>query len=162
MESSARNHIRKASDLLQIDPNAPATVLLDLVRKSMNRKNIAFRLTTERFQEITENIQQHATLKIYAAYNQEQEPQAAIAVIWDAKRASFWLSGSSQAGRKSGAIYLLLWAAIKEAAKKDLIFDFEGSMAPSVEAVFRSFGATRTPYYRLYRAKPRILSLLRI
>lgn len=161
MESSARTHIRKAQGFYEVTQNTDASTLLNLVKQSMARKHIAFRLMPAELEDLQTAIEKNASLKIYSAVDQQQQTQAAIAIVQDQKRASFWLSGSSETGRKTSAIYLLLWTAIKEAAKSNLLFDFEGSMAPSVETLFRSFGASRTPYYRVIKTKPKFLSLLR-
>ncbi|MBR9922019.1 MAG: GNAT family N-acetyltransferase [Bacteroidetes bacterium] len=161
MESSARNHIRKAKENLSINDQATVEDLYSLVHNSLERKGIAFRLKPEKLQKMADVLRKNASLKIYSAQDNSGKPLAAIAIVLDAQRASFWLSGSNIEGRKNSAIYGLLWKAVKDAAKNVNRFDFEGSMAPSVEAVFRTFGATRTPYFRIQKSRPRFLSLLR-
>jgi hypothetical protein len=42
-----------------------------------------------------------------------------------------------------------LWAAICFARTVAARFDFEGSMLPQVERVFRGFGATQRPYFAI-------------
>ena len=49
------------------------------------------------------------------------------------------------------AMSALLWEAILYSKNelKAQVFDFEGSMIPSIERYFRKFGGELTPYYTL-------------
>ena len=47
---------------------------------------------------------------------------------------------------------LVLWDAIHEAKNRgSKIFDFEGSMIPTIAEFFRSFGAVQTPYLKVWK-----------
>ena len=41
------------------------------------------------------------------------------------------------------------WRSIQLASELGIPVDFEGSMMPNVETVYRSFGATQTPYFAI-------------
>jgi hypothetical protein len=55
---------------------------------------------------------------------------------------------------------LLLWEGIQFAAAKKCTFDFEGSMIPNVENMFRSFGGKLTPYSKIYKGGNFVFRLL--
>ena len=60
------------------------------------------------------------------------------------------------------AMSYLLWQAIlytKDTLKLN-VFDFEGSMIPSIEKYFRKFGGEITPYYSLNHILLTIKNLL--
>jgi len=86
---------------------------------------------------------------IWGAYDNEGRLHAAIFVVWHKNCAYYIAGGGDSIGRKSGAQLLVLWEAICEVSKISASFDFEGSMIPGVERVFRSFGAIQKPYFTI-------------
>jgi hypothetical protein len=93
--------------------------------------------------------------KIYFAYDAEKRCHSAIYVVCYNGIAHYLCGGSDPDLRQSGATYLTLWQAIQDASKIAQVFDFEGSMIPSVEYAFRSFGAVQKPFFRITKAKNR-------
>ena len=162
MESSARNHIRKAKSQLTLSEVPGKKDLHYFVEKSLSRQGKKFPVNKDELHSICQTINEHVSQKTIYARNAKGEAIAALAYIIDNKKASYWLSGSDGSGRKAGAPYFLLWEAIKDCAKQVNYFDFEGSMSPQIEPVFRSFGAERLPYYRIYKSKPKLLQLFRM
>ena len=69
--------------------------------------------------------------------------------------------GSDTALRTSGAISILLWRAIQDMAAKGLAFDFEGSMLPQVEPLYRAFGATPKHYFQIQKTSHLFYRLLK-
>jgi len=59
--------------------------------------------------------------------------------------------------RKSGALNLCIWDAIKFASTKVNRFDFEGSMVETIEISFRAFGAEQVPYFKITKYNNRLL-----
>jgi len=49
----------------------------------------------------------------------------------------------------------LYWQSVENASKRVQSYDFEGSMNPKIEHIYRNFGAIRTPYHCFYRFKNR-------
>jgi len=80
----------------------------------------------------------------------------------DTSYAYYLLGGADPRLRSSGAQSLLFWEAIKLASRKNLKFDFEGSMIEPIERVFRAFGAVQVPYLQIYGAAPLVKILLLI
>jgi hypothetical protein len=60
----------------------------------------------------------------------------------------------------NGAVQQLIWHAIQEVMKMGKSFNFEGSMLPHIEPVFRAFGAERKPVYQIYKASNKIIYAL--
>lgn len=55
----------------------------------------------------------------------------------------------SDEGRKNGAFHYLLAKHIEEYSNQNLIFDFEGSVNPSLGKFYESFGSYNNPYPKL-------------
>ncbi len=79
-------------------------------------------------------------------------PHAGLYLAFDQRKASLLVSGLETRHRGSCAIYGLIWEAIQFASHKGLALDFEGSMDPGVEHLFRSFGAIMKPYFSVWKA----------
>jgi hypothetical protein len=75
-------------------------------------------------------------------------------VVWDRHVAHYLLAGADTELRNSGASSLLVWEAIMRARAHTDVFDFHGSMLPSIERFFRAFGARQTPYLSVTRMNP--------
>lgn len=79
-----------------------------------------------------------------------EEPAGALLLAFD-RDTCIYLAGASAPGqRNSGASTRLLWEGIRLAKEMGCkIFDFEGSMVPSIEHYFRAFNGDLVPYYEL-------------
>ena len=84
---------------------------------------------------------------------------AAVYIAWADNTAYYLMGGSDPALRDSGAHLLALWEAIIFASSVAKRFDFEGSMLPQIEHVFRGFGAKQWPYSSIMRVPPAPTSL---
>jgi hypothetical protein len=102
---------------------------------------------------------------IWGAFDKAGQLHAAVFAVWQENCAYYIAGGSSLEGRKSGAQLLILSEAISEVSKFSIAFDFEGSMMPGVERVFRSFGAIQTPYFTITKGSrpllPRLINVIR-
>jgi Acetyltransferase (GNAT) domain len=81
-------------------------------------------------------------------------------IIWHGT-AHYIAGGSHPEKRQSGAMSLLIWRAIEWAAAQGChTFDFEGSMIPQVETLFRAFGGKQKPFFRITKTKNRVFDLM--
>jgi hypothetical protein len=73
-------------------------------------------------------------------------------------RITYFFSATSDIGKKSGAMSMILDEMICENSNKPFIFDFEGSMVDSIAKFFKSFGSTESLYlqFKINRL-PRII-----
>jgi hypothetical protein len=157
MESATRNHIRRARDIVEIDKAGSLDVLYDLIGHSFGRQGKKTPFSMTQLATADACLAQRGMRSIYVA-SADGKPHAAVYLVRDLKKTTLLLSGTHPKYRQSGALYLLLWEAIKDAAKYTPTFDFEGSMIPPIERVFRSFGARRVPYLRVTRYQNRLLA----
>lgn len=102
---------------------------------------------------LTKNLLKEAAINkacvIGIIFDEEDVPMGGCVLAYDNKRAYYIMGGISRAN--NFAMSALLWEAILY-TKNSLnlpVFDFEGSMIPSIERYFRKFGGQLTPYYTL-------------
>ena len=180
MASSARNHLRRAREALHCEQGGSAQALSRFYADAFRRRKL--RVPAEARQigllrELLEKEGRGCQLSAFLPGSHDTGGDftgsqssvgagkcvAACLLAWDDRRLHFLLSGQDEEGRKHRAMYLLIWEAIKLAARKGLAFDFDGSMLPEVEPVFRSFGARQQPYLNVFAplsVKARVLYAL--
>lgn len=88
---------------------------------------------------------------VFYATNQEQRILAAIFVPYDKQWANLVTTALDPEARNTGVLDFIVFEAIKYFSSKVTGFDFEGSMIPGVEESDRHFGATQTPYFRIWK-----------
>ncbi len=67
----------------------------------------------------------------------------------DNNRITYLFAVYTNEGKKLQAPSFLIHEMIKKYSDSNLIFDFEGSMIPSIASFFKSFGAVKEPYFSL-------------
>ena len=92
-------------------------------------------------------------------------PEAMLAFVWDERKAYYLLPLASDEGLKAGAMYLLVWRAMKMLSEKGIkSLDMLGSNLPGLARFKGYFNGDDKPYHQLkYYRNPviRILDLLR-
>ncbi len=85
----------------------------------------------------------------------------ARAMVWDTRCAYAIFGGSDPRFRQSGAAPYSLVHEMQVAAELVPAYDFEGSTLEPIEAFFRSFGGTLTPYLMITRRDAWVLNTAR-
>lgn len=75
------------------------------------------------------------------AYDADGVLQAAIFLVWDEAN-SYYLLTSRQPKAHSGAVSLLIWRGMQEAAEHGRCFDFDGVATPGITKFLSGFGGT--------------------
>ncbi|MEM1321918.1 MAG: GNAT family N-acetyltransferase [Bacteroidota bacterium] len=161
LNSSVRNKIRKAEKQLTITTVEDIEIFYQLNQKTFARQQMDAPHSLAFLRKLDKALEERAQRYIYIAKDAEGQAHAGLYLTWDRHTAYNLMLGADTQLRTSGAVQLLLWRAIQEAARRCLRFDFEGSMLPSVESLFRSFGARQQPYFRLYKGRNRLMLLLK-
>ena len=120
-------------------------------------KKVPYSLTYVK--QIDEACKNNNCRKILLAKDADNNIHAAIYIVWDIHSAYYLMGGADESFKNSGAYSLLLWQAIKAAASLSKQFNFCGSMLPTVERFFRSFGGEQTPYLHLKKVNSKALKL---
>lgn len=75
------------------------------------------------------------------AYDSDGVLQAAIFLVWD-KSTSYYLLTTRQPKAHSGAVSLLLWQGMQDAAAAGRVFDFDGIATPGIAKFLSGFGGS--------------------
>ncbi len=142
---SIKGEIRKATRLGLILEPCELGVVHEAARQSFQRQRLA-RPSTANLNAVYEVARENGAAQCFAVRDGEGRVHAANLLVWDSKAAYFLAGGADPKLRTSGATSFIIWGLIQFAALRTKSFDFEGSVIPSIERFFRSFGARQVPY----------------
>jgi GNAT acetyltransferase-like protein len=158
--SSIRSQIRKAEKEITILESEDIELFYKINSLTFKRQNKKIPYTLAYAMQIDEACKKKNCRKILFAKDSESNIHAAVYIVWDTNSAHYLMGGANETYKSSGAYSLLLWSAIKTAATITKQFNFCGSMLPSVERFFRSFGGEQIPYLHLKKVNNKALKLL--
>lgn len=144
-----RNQVRKAKKTVEVKTGLSIERFLDLHEATFRRQGLPLPYSRDLVRRLDRACAAQDARRIFHAEDAQGRVHAAVYVVFDDRCAYYLMSGSDAELRKSGALALLLWRAIRFAATVTKSFDFEGSMLEPVERFFRAFGAVQTPYFEV-------------
>ena len=155
MRPHHRRVIRKAQGLgIRVKDDLELPEFLELNRKTFARQGEQPLATDDVIYRVDNACCLNAGRKIFAGVDTQGRIHAAVYIAWAGNTVYYLMGGSEPELRQSGAQVLALWEAIRFASTVVQRFDFEGSMLPQIERVFRGFGATQVPYFRISKFPP--------
>jgi hypothetical protein len=157
--SSIRSQIRKAEKEILITESDDIELFYKINSLTFNRQNKKIPYSLSYVKQIDQACKQNDCRKILFAKDNEGNIHAAVYIVWDNQSAYYLMGGSDETFKSSGAYSLLLWSAIKTSAGLTKQFNFCGSMLPTVERFFRSFGGEQIPYLHLNKVNNKALNL---
>src|SRR4051812_9003562 len=153
--SSLRREIRKAERTLRVRTDLGLPAFLDLNAKTFRRQGLPLPYPRELVERVDAACARRDARRVFFAVDSDDRVHAALYVVWDGDCAYYLMSGGDPALRTSGAGSLLAWEALRFCSGVTRGFDFEGSLIPSVERFFRSFGARQVAYLHISKANRR-------
>jgi hypothetical protein len=150
-----RRDIRRSERLgIRVRDDLALSEFLELNRQTYARQGLLPVADDDTIHRVDAACLKHARRKIFAGVDVSGNVHAAVYVAWWRDTAYYLMGGSDTRFRDSGAQLLTLWEAIKFTSKVIMRFDFEGSMLPRVERIFRGFGAKQIPYFTISKFPP--------
>jgi hypothetical protein len=180
LKGSVRTDLRKAERLVSIEnlsQTAPSDLaeFYDVVNLSFRKQGMKPLYSLETLQKLDNVLGEKHARQLFLARDTESLSRqigrvakdekgtlhgGVYVIIWHGT-AHYIAGGSHPEKRQSGAMSLLIWRAIEWAAAQGChTFDFEGSMIPQVETLFRAFGGKQKPFFRITKTKNRLFDLM--
>jgi hypothetical protein len=154
---ATRQRINKA-DNYELKVLQDSDILFEQYLASL--KGVKTTITTAKLQTVVTAIRQNVAGEIFALHKKgEETPLCTALIVWDNETAYLSMMGNSKKNADAPTIMVHLLLAFCQ-SKGLPTFDFEGSMLQPVEQFYRSFGAVKTPYYRLLKSKNKFLHRL--
>lgn len=147
LRHNIRKNCRKAAGIVTVTTERSLADVLAVLDLTYKRQGLDVSKSYPVLERIDETMRRRNQRRIFSAEDSQGRIHAFVYVVFD-DRHSFYLAGGGDPDlRNSGAQALAMWHAIRHAASRSQVFDFEGSMIPGVEHFVRGFGASLTPRY---------------
>lgn len=152
LKNTLRTDLRHAEAAVEVEPALDGKRLFALYQASLRRQGLSRpRVPFECLVAALQKRQQGAGW--VARCRRSGADVAGLLLAFDGQRAAVVAAGRVYEGAPSSALHRLYWEAICFCIERGLVLDFEGSMLPGVERVFRAFGAQPRPYLQISRPK---------
>lgn len=153
VKSGTRTNLKKAAkNAVFAVESDQAGLVFDFYAASMRQKGLRLPCEKSVFMQLDGALLQRQQVACFIARNREDQiPQGGLYLVLDGQRAGILLSGVASDHRHLAIMQGLIWAAVEFCHLRKLVLDFEGSMDPGVEHLYRSFGAEMVPYFRVWK-----------
>lgn len=153
---NTKRQIKKATKTLIVEETKDIALVEKLCKESAPNT-----IESAYFRRIGDYIEKYKCGKIWKAYENGND-HATLLTICDKNSAYYLIGGSANQHRKSGAISLLMWEAIKNAKQLGLkYFNFEGSSVESIEQYLRGFGGELVSFRRITKNNSKVLEMVK-
>ncbi len=149
MRDKARNVIRRAGEHYTAMP-MDAAAFAETYTANLARAGAHSRYAPALLERACQAAITRGQGACLAAMGTDGEPAAAIFSVWDSQ-AAYYLLSTRRADSGNGAVSLLLWTAMQDAAARGLIYDFEGVVTAGSALFFTGFGGVIVPRFTVSR-----------
>jgi Acetyltransferase (GNAT) domain len=162
LKDSVRTKIRKAQKLnLTVEIRDDIDTFYTLICQTVNRIGYKTGITKSILYQLHEEIRRRDAGKIFFAVDKMGVIHAAFYIIWDTKKAIYWIPTMNQDTGNSGATRLLLWEILQELSRRGIPrFEAMGSMSENLEPFMTTFGAKQETYWKMTRYSNAFFGLL--
>lgn len=149
MKGNIRSALRKAEKRFEVVESNSIDELHELKIKDFSAKRIPLDYDREYFGRVDRTLTAHNARKLLYAIDPDGKVHGGIYLAMDHQDCYFLIGAVDPNSKSDGTMPLLMWEGIREASRRGLAYDFEGSMIETIERFFRSFGGEQTPYIQI-------------
>lgn len=147
--SKLKNVLRKAEKYLHIEEETDLEEFYSINKMSFERQGIEIPYSFEYFKKIYDACKERDSGMLLCARDEEGNTHSVAMLVWDKMSVYYLLNGTNPDLKQFQGNNLLIDYSIMEAHKRNLQFDFEGSVIKNVNHAFREFGGEPKPYFRI-------------
>lgn len=147
--SKLKNVLRKAEKYLHIEEETDLEEFYRINKMSFERQGIEIPYSFEYFKKIYDACKERDSGMLLCARGEEGNTHSVAMLVWDKMSVYYLLNGTNPDLKQFQGNNLLIDYSIMEAHKRNLQFDFEGSVIKNVNHAFREFGGEPKPYFRI-------------
>ena len=160
-QNRRKRTIKKAERLYTVDFEMTGDDFYDFFSTAYENKGEKLSFSYEQFHRLDNALAEHDVRIIYRAKDSDGSTIAASYTICDTQR---WYDVFVAFKKEAvGARELLSWYGMRDCVRKDIVYDFEGSMIPGVSIYNREFYVKKVPFFIISKDsdKMRILKSLK-
>jgi hypothetical protein len=153
LSQNVQRNIKKAKQHFRVEIQDNFESFYPIINTVFERQNTPNPIPLSIWQAVHSFIHQKDCGKVYFSLDENNEAHAAVMVVWDAKTMYLIANGSTEKGRKNGAMSQLIWQAIQENLGNVETFNFFGSSIPAIQAFNLRFNAENKTYFSVEKYK---------
>jgi hypothetical protein len=157
-----RRHLRQAQEHLIVSTTTPQIFIRTYATDLFRRRRKSYAPLSIAHDILEEGLRRDQARIFTATRRDTGETDAAVACLWDDTNYYYWMTtrrvpAEGESKPHQGAVKLLLWSAIQDAAARGLTFDFDGipsdfsQKKDGVTRLYDGMGAQRSIRYRVKR-----------
>lgn len=150
MRDKTRNVIRRAQESLIPRAIDDPAFFFEFYQENLRQRGIRNHYDLRIRENMVAACLEHGRGRILVASDAAGRPQAAIFTAWD-DEAEYYLMSTRAPESGNGAISLLIWTAIQDAAAAGRIFDLDGVDSRTNHMLLTGFGGSLRPRYLVSR-----------
>ena len=154
-----RNVIRRAQERYAVTVVTDPAAFVRFYDANLKQANASNREDFDVFPALWESCTERACGRICAAVDASGTPVAMVFLAWD-DEAMYYILSTRAEGADNGAISLLIWTGMQQAAELGLIFDLDGVSSAGRAQFLSGFGGSLLPRLVVHKVRP-IYGLLR-
>jgi hypothetical protein len=151
MRDKTRNVIRRAQERFTIEEDSDPDRFLAFYANNLRQRGLSNSYDMPCVRSVMEECIRRRQGKLRVALDDHGTYNSAIFTVWD-RDTQYYLMSTRSSDAGNGATSMLLWDAIKDAARNNLTFDFDGARHGADAKFFAGFGGTFRPRYWVWRS----------
>lgn len=156
-----RRQLKRAEQAeIKLDINLNVDEFFAFHKLCLKKRNLTINYSKQLLQSVHDTATAHNQCQILATRNTQNEITAAVFLVWDKNVCYYLIPTYDIDYTKTGSMAWLTLEAIRFAQSKSKIFDFEGSMIPSIANSYQQFGGKPYKYYSIEKRNNIIFGLL--
>jgi hypothetical protein len=159
-QDHVRRGIRKAEKVVEVVHDHPLEPVLRLDAQTFARVGRRPPYSDDLVRRLDAACAARDARRILAAVDARGRTHAVLYLVWDERTLYPIINARDKDLQAFGANALLYWEAIRFASTVSRTFDFEGSMLEPIEHFVRGFGGRQTPYFCVWKARPKAKAAL--
>lgn len=152
MRDKTRNVIRRAEERERVEELHDAELFRHFYADNLAGRSCPSYFDLDLIAPLFEACRARSQGRMLMCRDDRGRPVAAVFYVWDRATLWYFLSTRDPAAGDNGAVSLLVWEAIREAARRGLVFDFDGVSSEGSARFFAGFGGRIAPRYAVRRA----------
>lgn len=152
--SIRRSELRKAQQVYHVKKDLDVNHYMRFIETSYSKRNRSLAFSTSDFLKLANALLRNDAGEIRAAIDRDGNIAAVTFTLIDSMR-YYHMFTSYDPDMSNGAVTLLIWDAMNDCNQQGKVFDFEGSMIPTVAKQNIEFNPRLEPYFILRKYSKR-------
>lgn len=160
LRENIRRQIKKAEKTTKVGKTDDSALIEKRFKATFKQQGNAYPIGDDQFIARMLTFMEKNKMGEALTASSADEAHTVLVSLRDAQSAYYLLGAADARYKNSGAMSLLMWKSILAAKEAGcMIYNFEGSVIPSIEKFIRGFGGELCPYRKIYKRSSKSLEI---